>query len=492
MTPVSTKGFFKCSCEPEGDHFTVEPSSFTYGTKIMPTVDGGLYTCWILNGKEYIIRSGFTETFQFDIILDASRNKEGCLEFCCDSKCKQYTFLYDIEPIDCEDCILSNNRMKPTEIIRNDAEESIGNISITMIIDIFNQTKNISIPPPEYPRYSYYIPGIEIKTPNNQQFLKNDDKKLIIEGSAVDGDPDDEIRVCFSIDGILQYCFYVPNATYFSESVDFNKCYLCSLEEGPNHNISIFAKDFVGQKSNEVVLNFSYMFNPPQLTISKFPLTNYKRNIDKSIHVEGNVIDRDGLGKVNVTISIDDIMIDFREINIENISEHLFQFDVKFTSNMTESYHNLLISAVDERGKQSNQFKRIFYYEFNRPYLDIYTSDKQKIIGIRKFAVSGSVSDDDGQGSLVIIYSLDNNDQTELISVQLVNNSPFIFDESINLTESIQAGIHSLELFVVDDNNKESTHRFLSFTYLLHSKPRHKKLIRSAAYLSSALRYISK
>ncbi|EAY02598.1 hypothetical protein TVAG_254990 [Trichomonas vaginalis G3] len=237
------------------------------------------------------------------------------------------------------------------------------------------------------------------------------------------------------------------------------------------YNIYLYGCDVHGHCSISDKIEFKvveFLYSFPNLTMTKFGDSIYKRKVSNTFDVEGTVVDMDGEGIVNISCFIDDLLIDSQKIEIKNISEHNFSFKLKFPANLNESSHTFFIIAEDESGKKSENYTSRFNYEFNSPVLEIQSKTKQTLIGdmISNFFLRGIVRDADGQGTITIKYILDEEPPVNFGSVTLRDSVSAEFYDKFNFTKVIETGTHSLDIYAVDDDGKESNHQQMRFTFL--------------------------
>ena len=318
--------------------------------------------------------------------------------------------------------------------------------------------------------FVFNSPIVSVSTYNFSRFHKTTNKFINIEGSIEDSDCTGHISIFYKFDDypyselhsesmntecIISFSNEVEFPTAFSESV---------------HSITIYCSDEHNKKSNEEHIYFYYEYNSPELTINTFENGPYHRCLNKSIHLEGQIVDLDGTGLVTIRCYIDNDIIDTKTIEILNINEHPFSFDLEFPSELTESLHHLIVTATNESNKTSTPFRSAFQYFYNSPLLSITTRNNQTFVKDvnKKLYIDGFVQDSDERGTFTIKYKLDEETFNDLTTFYIYDNNQRPFTESIGI-DSISCGFHSIYLYVVDDDNKTSSHQPLTFFVIPNS-----------------------
>ncbi|EAY07963.1 hypothetical protein TVAG_332880 [Trichomonas vaginalis G3] len=315
--------------------------------------------------------------------------------------------------------------------------------------------------------FLFNSPSISVTSPNFNTFYRTTDKYITIDFSIKDLDCTGPISIMYKLDSKDQNLLTTKEINSNEEYYFSEKFYFPSGLSESHHNIQIWCYDEHNKISNLEELIFLYKFNSPELAINFFDNGPYRRGINKTLHVEGTVIDKDGLGKVTVKCFIDDIDIKQTIIDIVNIEEHPFNIDLQFPCKLNESFHFVSIIATDENNKSSSCIRKTFEYCYSSPIIDITNKDNQTYIKkvSKHLTLNGIVQDDDETGRLTIKYKLDQNSFIDLTNINIYSNITMNFSERINLVP-LQFGNHSIELFAIDDDQKVSDHKYLNFKYV--------------------------
>lgn len=312
--------------------------------------------------------------------------------------------------------------------------------------------------------FVFNTPIISVSTQNSITFYRTTNKSINIIGTIQDSDCTGSISIFYKFDEDLYP--ELPSEEMSSECIiPFSKQieFPSTLSESL-HKITIYCCDERNKKSNEEHVTLYYEYNPPEIVVDEFDNGIYHRGLNSSIHLEGKVIDLDGFGNVTINFYIDNNIIYIKSIEILNVNEHPFTIDLEFPSELNESLHYFKVIAVDESNKSSNTFLSTFEYYYNSPSISLTTRDNQTLIKDvnKKFYIYGVVEDLDEIGTLTIKYKLDEDIYKDLASFSIYDSNSRPFSEYVPL-DSVSCGLHSFDIYVVDDDNKSSSHQPLMF-----------------------------
>ncbi|EAY02980.1 hypothetical protein TVAG_325520 [Trichomonas vaginalis G3] len=270
----------------------------------------------------------------------------------------------------------NTNKVEINEIINISWELNEGiHIYSFYVVDSNNTESNvlnISV------NYIYIRPILTLITKENQQFIKNGGK-LFINLTIWEAYESVHITIYYSIDDRAKSQYHQGDFqnTHGLIIPDYIK-FPDDLSESENHKITIWATDQYDVNSTIYSFNFSYKYNPPELTITTEDNQQFKKNDEKSLIIRGNLRDKDGEGPVSLFYQIEG----YSSVRIKNYtirSESFFEISqkVNFPYDLSEKTNYAInIWASDELNKNSSITTLHFSYAFNDPELTISKSIK--------------------------------------------------------------------------------------------------------------------
>ena len=316
---------------------------------------------------------------------------------------------------------------------------------------------------------------LDMSIQDNQEFINNDGKSFHIEGMIYNFGSSKPINLMYKFDDkdskILKTYENIGNE---GDHVQLDIPLSSDLPESNNHTISIWAEKGFNRKSNEYILNFSFIYNRPNIEGTTISMSPYTKNINDNIAFEGTVSDNDGNGIVSVYCRFDNEtenkMMSKQIINAQN-EKYALNFTVKIPPSLTEDFHIIYIWAVDSNQKESDYLHFQFYFKHNEPSISITTDNNMQIRkGINnKLEIKGNVIDLDGSGSILIYYIIDNSTEQYLETITIYNTSYHEFNKKIDLPANLNEEIHEIRIYCKDGNLKKSNEEIINFMYLFNN-----------------------
>ncbi|EAX94415.1 hypothetical protein TVAG_241510 [Trichomonas vaginalis G3] len=313
-------------------------------------------------------------------------------------------------------------------------------------------------------KYIMKKPILNIITPDNQVFKKNDDTKFNLEETIKCDYECDNVSLFYQIDEyevktIVKNIPMQPDiAIEGNHGVEFPS----DLTEGNNHSIRIWVTDGFNRTSM-VTKNFSYLFDYPTIEVLPLSKDSYTDFADDIINVTGFVSHPYHTGQLSVFHRIDDkseISATSSPIQVESSNEkHQFNFTFQIPSITEEGLHIITIWAQDERGVKSNIQNFIFGFEHNSPP-EIVSFDISPLEffknGLTPMEINVRIGDINGAKNAVIMYKFEDGEYKNLKPIKIEQSSAKTKTMEIYVPNYLHEGNNTIYL-IVSDGNKNST-----------------------------------
>lgn len=310
--------------------------------------------------------------------------------------------------------------------------------------------------------FEYNRPELTLKNlQSTYSFTKNKDPKSLSVAYDIKDIDSNEVTIKYEIDtrGAADYTTHISqyssvSLTDQSFTIDIPQ----DLSEG-QHTVFVWAADEYLQSEHQPI-KFNFAYNAPTISLSTNNRANYTNNIDTPIVIQGTVIDPDGSGSVTLTLFLENNTYDSQEIQISSTNPHEFQFTITNINNTLEEgniHYNL--TAKDETEKTST-ISSSFDLSYSPPKLSAsFSKQPAKFIKGQDKALSifYSINDIDYPCYINITHNINDlkakSNSLVYLELQDLTNQ----EMTINISETLNPGTHTVHLTAIDDKDKTST-----------------------------------
>lgn len=245
---------------------------------------------------------------------------------------------------------------------------------------------------------------------------------------------------------------------------------LPQLSEG-SHKIKIWAYKSLSKLGHITTTMPELFFEvenfPPSITVQTIGGI-YNKRTDTVIKVSGTVRDPDRMGPIQIWYKYDDQPSESKlcDVQITDANPKTFSGSANIHSSLTVGSHTLIIRAVDNYGLPSEPKNLPFRIDPSIPSL---TVNEIKSKYIRKtdsvISITGTVSDADQIGPIIIWGKIDQQTGVKITEVQINDASVKSFSGTFSIPPTFSATSHTLSIWAVDNYNKQTDPKILTFTF---------------------------
>lgn len=314
--------------------------------------------------------------------------------------------------------------------------------------------------------YEYNKPILSL-TPIQDKTYRRTIDILQIRGSVSDADTSGYIIIKYRFDTLQENDLVkidISSSSQYtiSQDVEIPR----DLPEG-SHRISIWAVDNDQKSTNPQYFPFDYAYNSPSLTVDNLQKTIYMRNTEQIV-ISGIVSNQDGFGSVNIKYKFDDkAQNDLLSVQIENSSPKQFSKRISIPLDFSESEHSVTVWCTGNDGKSSSELPLKFEFKYHNPTLSINMNQNIEYTRITKdvIQIRGSISDNDGLGTVYIRYKIDSQEYKVFQTTTVTSTSPYPINYDLKIDNSSTEGKHTIMFSAIDSDNHLSTELLFSFFY---------------------------
>lgn len=330
----------------------------------------------------------------------------------------------------------------------------------------FSQSYHVTTTIPEFVfGVECYPPSLTVQSLSGT-YNKQTDTVIKVSGTVQDPDRMGPIQIWYKYDDQLsesKLCdVQITDANPKSFSGNAN---IPSALNVGSHTLIIWAVDNYGLPSERKSLSF-YLDSPiPSITVNAINPIYYRM---QSITISGKVSHPDLSGYIIIYYRFGSSgQTELTRVTISSSQQYSYTKTFTLPTSLTKGTQTITVWAVDSRGKSSKSNPSLsFQYDYNTPVLNVNAIKSKYIRKIDSvISITGTVSDADQIGPIIIWGKIDQQSGVKITEIQINDASGKSFSGTFSIPPTLSATSHTLSIWAVDNYNKQTDPKILTFTF---------------------------